>query len=118
MSVDKHAEALRSAGEKLFPGVRAKMEKMAYGNWRTMLYESLVRACVIRYQAAHMPGAVTAAIRLEQERGFLWMAELVALLEEYESNRTTYPTLDSFAPRIIESFELYAGRTSGPSSHI
>ena len=40
-------------GEIFFlPAVAAQMKKQAYGNWKTMLYESLVRASVVRYMAA------------------------------------------------------------------
>ena len=107
--IDRYADDLQAAGEKLFAGVAEPMRRQAYGQWRTMLYESLVRACVIRYTRRYEGRwkAWTAA-RLEQTRGFVWMPELVTLLSEYEADRAQYPTLDSFGPRLVEFFQAYA----------
>ncbi len=57
------------------------MRSQAYGTAKTMLCESLVRACVIRYLHRY-EGAQAAdkAIREEMSRGFVAMAELAALL--------------------------------------
>ena len=54
------------------------MSAQAYGNWRTMFYESLVRACVLRY-TRHYDGAMAAWLATQGERasGFLWMDGLV-----------------------------------------
>jgi len=46
--VDRHAAELEAAGKKIFPSVEAAMRRQGYGNWKTMMYESMVRACVIR----------------------------------------------------------------------
>jgi hypothetical protein len=82
---------------------------MAYGNWKTMFYESLVRACVLRY-TRHHNGAAAAWMATQRERanGFAWMAGLSDLLGEYETHRDKYPTLESFAPRLVAFFDDYA----------
>jgi hypothetical protein len=107
--IDRHADDLEAAGQKLFARVAEPMRQQAYGHWRTMLYESLVRACVVRYTLRYEGRwkAWTAA-RAEQARGFVWMPELVTLLSEYEADRAQYPTLDSFGPRLVEFFHAYA----------
>lgn len=107
--VDKHADDLAQAGQKIFPRVKAKMKRMAYGNWRTMMCESMVRACVIRYvMAANGRRAAGLAVISEQMLGFFWIKELSDLLGEYEADRETYPTLESFFPRIVEFFDKYS----------
>jgi hypothetical protein len=76
-----------------------------------MLNESLVRASVIRYLRAN-DGPVAAENELSRQRGlgFVWMDELVQLLGEYESQRSTYPTFSSFLPRVVEYFDALAPR--------
>lgn len=107
--VDKHAEALRAAGEKLFPRVESQLKRMAYGNWRTMMYESLVRACEVRYVAAHEGEALAQlAIWQHKAKGFPWIGGLSKLLADYEARRDEYPTLEAFFPQIVEFFNEYA----------
>ncbi|MHC4591972.1 MAG: YhfC family glutamic-type intramembrane protease [Planctomycetota bacterium] len=107
--VDKHAERLRAAGETLFPRVESQLKRMAYGNWRTMMYESLVRACEVRYVAAHEGEALAqVAMWRHKAKGFPWIGGLSELLAEYEAKRDEYPTLETFFPRIVEFFNEYA----------
>jgi hypothetical protein len=85
------------------------MGRQGYGRWKTMIYESLVRASVIRYQQQfESPGVVLREIGRQNQRGFVWIEDLSELLGEYEQNRDKYATLDDFAPRIIEFFNDYA----------
>ncbi|MHC4592766.1 MAG: YhfC family glutamic-type intramembrane protease [Planctomycetota bacterium] len=107
--VDKHAEELRAAGETLFPRVEPQLKSMAYGNWRTMMYESLVRACEVRCVAAH-EGEVLAQVAIwgHKAKGFPWIGGLSKLLEEDEARRDEYPTLAAFFPRIVAFFNEYA----------
>lgn len=51
--VEKHVEGFRAFGEKYFPRVEEKMKSQAYSNWQTMMRESLVRACEVRYAMAN-----------------------------------------------------------------
>jgi hypothetical protein len=106
--VDAHTLQLEKPGEKIFEKVREKMERMAYGNWQTMMRESLVRACVVRYMAAtEGPEAAQKQIMREIERSFLWMQELSDLLVQYEQNRDKYKTLDTFFPKVVDFFNNY-----------
>jgi hypothetical protein len=107
--IERHEAQLREAGETLFRPVAGRMRSQAYGNALTMLRESLVRACTCRYvRQFEGPEAARRAVQQEQARGFLWMAELSGLLEEYEAQRSTYPTLEAFAPRLVSFFSQYA----------
>ncbi len=107
--VDKHMEQLIAASETLFPQVEQAMSRQAYGSWQTVMRESAVRACTVRYiLKADGRGAARQAIDNEHARSFFWTGELVEVLAEYESNREKYPTFDLFFPRVVEFFNDYA----------
>ena len=107
--IDRHADELEAAGNKLFPHVEQAMRRQAYGQWKTMMYESLVRACVVRYTHTHLgPEAARRAIDSEKARQFLWIGELSELLGEYEVQRDKYADLDAYFPRIVEFFNSSA----------
>jgi hypothetical protein len=109
----RHRSELASAGKKLFRAVAGQMRSQAYGEPTTMFCESLVRASVIRYLRRYDgPKAAEREIREQQVAGFLWMQELSDLLGQYEAERDHYPTLESFAPRLVEFFNAYA-KTNG-----
>lgn len=109
--VAAHADGLRAAGEALFARVGERMRRQAYADWQTMLCESLVRAAAARW-TTHAYGSVAGlqAVRREHDRGFLWTGELYGLLEGYERDRATYPTLAAFMPRVIETLDAWAAR--------
>lgn len=109
--VDRYAAQLQPAGTRIFPRVSKIMKSQAYGNWKTMMYESFVRSCVVRYTASEDGAdAATRAIRHEQGRGFYWIEEMSEVLAEFEESRDRYPTFDDFMPQIIEFFNNYASR--------
>lgn len=108
--VDKHESELKAAGEKIYPHVAEAMSNQAYGNWKTMMYESLVRASTVRYVlATEGEAAAKKHVDYEKSRHFLWTGELADVLGEYEQQREKYPTLDAFFPKIVEFFNGYAG---------
>lgn len=107
--IDRHARELSGAGEKLYKPMARQMRAQAYGDALTMLRESLDRACEVRYHRQYDgEQAAQRAIRYEKGRGFLWTEELSNLLGEYEAQRERYPTLESFAPRLVAFFNEYA----------
>jgi hypothetical protein len=109
--IDRHLDELEAAGTKIYAGVEKRMQGQAYGNWATVMRESLVRASVIRYLADTTGSAEAMGEMLTQRLlGFAWVPELSALLLEYERQRDRYPTLESFMPRIVQFFNEYAAR--------
>jgi hypothetical protein len=109
--VDRHYAEMKEPAEGLFRHVEKRMASQAYGAAQTMIYESLVRVCVIRYVRQHDGVAAgRRAIEREKERGFLWMNELDDVLARYEADRKKYPTLEAFAPEIVAFFRDYAPR--------
>jgi hypothetical protein len=109
--VDGHLSELCAPAQSLWPEVADAMRDQAYADWKTMMRESLVRACVTRYQFA--AGGADAARReaeAQHDRMFPWTGELSDLLAEYEKTRAEHPTLDAFMPRIAAFFADYAKR--------
>lgn len=108
--VDRFADKLLTPAKPIFERRTRLMTQQAYGNPRTMLYESLVRASTHRFLTRHgSPREAAAQLREEVARGFFWTPELSTLLGEYEAARDKYPTLADFMPRVIEFFEKLAG---------
>lgn len=109
--IERYAKALAASGEKLYQPLRAEMTAQAYGNGETLLKESLVRASTARYVLEHQgPEALERAIREEHGRSFLWTRNLTALLGEYAADRTSYPDMEKFMPRLISFFRTEADR--------
>ncbi len=94
------------SGEKIYGTVGDKMRRLAYGTWKTMIDESLVRAAVARYIFDH-EGFEKASGELMNQRsiGFLWIRDLFVLLGTYENTRQTYRTFRAFLP-VIEGYSV------------
>jgi len=104
--VERHLGELEPSGDTLFEQVAQKMRSQAYSGGPTLLKESLVRACVIRYQRRYEGEAAAGrAIEAEKRNGFLWMQELSDLMGEYEAHRDQYATLEEFSPRLAAFFD-------------
>ena len=110
--VDKNISALQKPAEILIanPKVYKLMKNTFYGNWQYLLYESLVRALVIKYivkndSDKHIKERET----IKQETlGFFWMKGLVQQLDVYESRRSEYKSIAVFMPEIIRYFGTIA----------
>ncbi len=107
--VQRHMAQLEPAGNELYRAVAAKMRSQAYGDGQALLFESLVRACEVRYAARYEGAAAGRGLAAYQKkRGFLWTEELSNQLADYEAHRDRYPTLESFAPRLVSFFKDYS----------
>ena len=107
--VDNNSKALEESGKKLNEAVLEKMRRQNYGAWTTLIYESLVRASVIKYMKDHNYSDMDVKMEINREisLGFLWIEDLLNELEKYDSKRTEYPSLESFMPKIIDAFQTY-----------
>jgi len=105
----KQSDLLKDSGEQLFPLVESEMRSQAYGDWLTMMNEALVRACVIKYMKDHnyADASIKNETKAQIDRGFFWIGELVGELDKYSLQRDTYPSLESFVPRLAEEYKRY-----------
>jgi len=104
-AINKFAAGMENAAGQIYEVVAAAMQRQSYGNWKTMLNESLARAATIEYVTEHDgPGAARIVIGKENSRSFFWMSGLVDLLEAYRKDREQYPTFESFMPRVVSFF--------------
>lgn len=90
------------------------MAKQAYGNWKTVINESLVRAAVICYMLdkEYKPEEIKNELLEQVQRNFRWMPELVSLLRKYEKKQSRYENFENFYPKIIDFFMDYAKNES------
>jgi hypothetical protein len=109
--IDKHYSEVAKAGDELYSRTASAMRRQAYGDGKTLLQESLVRAVTIRYLFDHQnPEAARRAIESERNNSFLWVPALSDLLTTYEKQRDTYPTLETFMPNVVRFFNDAAPR--------
>ncbi|MBC7894947.1 MAG: DUF4932 domain-containing protein [Cytophagaceae bacterium] len=95
--------SLRSVSDSLYRGVAAEMRRIGYGTADAMLNEALVRAAVIRYlRTTVSPSAAATEIDAQRREGFVWIADVAAALDEYDTNRDRYPGFDAFVPVLVE----------------
>ena len=101
---------LRESGEKIFSVVRDVMTEQAYPLWESMWNEAIVRAAVIKYMKDHNfeQSEIENEIKAQQSVGFFWIEELVAELENYDKQRDKYPTLESYMPKLVEAYRVWA----------
>jgi len=103
--VDKYYAQMAKAGDQLYAPVSSAMRRQAYGDGKTLLYESMVRAATIRYIFDHQgPEAARRAVQKEMNNSFLWVGRLSDLLAGYEKDRAKYPALESFMPQVVRFF--------------
>ncbi|HEV7681581.1 MAG TPA: DUF4932 domain-containing protein [Pyrinomonadaceae bacterium] len=112
--IDKGSDQLRVYAEAILknPKVAKAVENTFYANWRYILYESLVRACSIKYFGANkgISSDIEKEIAAQEKAGFLWMRGLVEQLDLYEANRKEYKTLEQFMPQIELFFKNVSKR--------
>jgi hypothetical protein len=106
-----HRTELEPALRQVQHAFADQMAAQAYTSWTSVLNESLVRATVARFLADR---GTTEQYReyLADERGmgWLWLPELADLYAAYARDRSTYPTLAAFMPRVVAFYDSLPGR--------
>lgn len=102
--INTNLTQLENSGKTIFKQIETEMSMQAYGAWELMMNEALVRASVIMYMKKHNMN-IDYEMTDQLSRSFIWIKELVDLLDQYEKDRTTYPTLGSFMPQIIAFYQ-------------
>lgn len=104
--VDRFAERLAPALSRIHASCAAQMQRQGYGNWKTVAYESLVRASVVRCRlATEGQAAANEQAAEEVKEHFTWVPDLARLLGEFESDRARYASFEAFMPRVVTFFE-------------
>ncbi len=104
--VDRHAVRFRAAGSAVYQRVGDEMRAQAYGNWETMIAESLVRAAVIQYlRATRGEDAAAGELVTQRGRGFVWIGRLDSALTAYQASRGEHRDLASFMPRVASVYD-------------
>jgi hypothetical protein len=88
-------------------GVMPKVQRTFYGNWRYILYETLVRAIAIKYAQAHQSDLTLINADIEQQKklGFVWMPDFLACLNRYEQGKNEYKNLMNFSAEMQSFFK-------------
>jgi hypothetical protein len=114
--VDENTGALQESAEVMIanPVVFGLMKDTFYGNWKYLLYESMVRSCGIRYMMANEAdrSIVENEITKQEKAGFFWIRGLVDKLGDYEERRDKYPDLRGYMPELILYFKESAVKIS------
>ena len=100
---------IATIGQKLRKFSANAMERQAYGDWQTVVNESIVRAAVVLYMLDQGFDQKQVLNELVDQvcRSFNWMPELVASLRYYAANRDKYPTLNDYYPEIVSCLNKY-----------
>ena len=114
--VDRFEKELSAAGIRLHASSAAAMQRQGYGTWKTVVYETFVRACVVRCRRATEGDAAAAQqASAEVKEHFRWVPELEKLFAEYEANRGKYADFAAFVPRVVELLEREAAKLPDPA---
>ncbi len=109
-----NAAQMEQTGKTLMKFSENVMRKNSYGNWQTIINESIVRAAVILYHIDN--GDTSDKIRQlvidEMATGFNWMPELVNCLQSFSKQKKKYPSLNTYYPVIADCLTSYTNKLS------
>jgi len=97
---------MKDRADQFYKSVKDKMGRQSYRSSKKMLYETLVRASVIKYLQSHIDNKdisenlIEYELSKEKANGFLGIKGLVDLLSSYEQGN--YKTLREFMPKVVE----------------
>ena len=112
--VDAHVAEIRTASDTVYGAVAKGMRGQGYGEPRTMVSESIVRAAVARYVYDHKGiDSALAELANQRVRSFFWIDDLFALLGAYQGARDRHATIESFWPVLAGYYRDLAPRMNG-----
>ncbi|MBO4619052.1 MAG: DUF4932 domain-containing protein [Victivallales bacterium] len=102
--MDRFWSSMSQTAEKVFQQTAQQLVQSAYGLATTMMYETFVRACVIRYMKTHYPQLDESVLVNEEEKqGFCLTQTVCDALKKYEQQRDTYPMMADFMPIYVQA---------------
>lgn len=106
--IESNWSSISVKANEVYNEVRSIMESQAYGNPVTMMCETLVRSCAIRYMKSHnLENLVNQQLAYEENNGFMMVRYLVKTLEERENEAAQYSSLSDFMPVMIEAINNF-----------
>ena len=107
--IEKNAKLLGDIPYQLLNQNFEIMQQQAYPEGKTVFNESVVRAATILYMKENgfSPHEVSEELNDQLGCGFSWMPELVTAMNDYNSHRNKYPTLNDFYPQIAKVLKQY-----------
>jgi hypothetical protein len=103
--IDQSFEEMKKNSSKMHKYVETEMVNQAYPDSKTMMYELLVRSCVIKNLSEDTTSSnlyIQKMIEVEKINGFLWVDTVYAALNQYDNLRLKYPSLDSYMPELVK----------------
>lgn len=88
-----------------YDSVPESARKRICGDWQECINEFVIRAVTTHLAYSESDEAGKRAYANESGRGVIWLDELMKKIRLYESERNTFPTFDSFYPKILEVFQ-------------
>ena len=101
---DKHWNLLEPYFSN-FSNIPERARNNVCGDWQECINEHIVRSVTtyLAFQESQEIGQN--ALQSEKERGMIYLDALLEKIYEYEKQRTTYPTFESYYEILIEVFE-------------
>lgn len=109
--VERFEAELEGPGARLFALAAEEMARQAYPSWKTTMYETFVRASVVRCRA-DTEGVAAGNEQAEEEvgRGFRWVPALARRLGDFQGARERYPSFADFVPELVKTLAAEAER--------
>ncbi len=90
----------------LYSKISKIMKSQAYTTWEICVNEHIVRAVTTRLTYIHLGKAAGDQVLANEKKwGFYYIDALCKSLEDYENNRDTYPSFESYYPQLIKVFK-------------
>lgn len=100
---DKHWDYLKDYSNQ-FESIPEVARKKVCGDWQECVNEFIIRAITTQIAYSESDEAGVLAYEKESAKGVSYMDSLLEKIRYYQSNRETYPTLDSYYLNILDVF--------------
>lgn len=92
--------------------ITARLANIGYRDTKTVAIEWFTNLCTVMYLQDNVPllsGYHAAKLR---DNGFIWLPATIKSMEEFCANRDLYPTLSSYAPKIVQCINDFGSNYS------
>ena len=102
-AIDKYYDKVESLN-KLFEPIKKDMSKIAYEDWKTCVFEHVLRAVNIRLFELYLGSQYSKFfLKIEINRGFIYIEPLIERLKEFEIQRDkNNVTFSEFIPDLLD----------------